>query len=100
MAETQEGAGGGMMDMMATMMPKMMEGMKAEDMMAMMGQMMPTMMEQCHTKMSADDMGAMMHEMMPKMMDSCFSMMDGEQRRGMLGMCRGMLDQMEAKYLP
>jgi len=33
-----------MMAMMSQMMPKMMDGMKAEDMMAMMSQMMPTMM--------------------------------------------------------
>jgi hypothetical protein len=79
-------------------MPKMMEGMKAEDMMAMMSQMMPTMMEQCHAKMSAEEMGSMMHEMMPKMMEGCFSKMDTQQRQGMLGMCRDMLNQLEAKY--
>ena len=100
MAETQEGAGGGsVMDMMAMMMPQMIKEMKAEDMMAMMGQMMPGMMEQCFASMSPEAMSTMMHEMMPRMMEGCFSKMDAEQRRGMLTMCRQMLDQMEAKYL-
>ena len=77
---------------------KMMEGVKIEDMMAMMSQMMPKMMEQCFAKMSGEEMGAMMRDMMPKMMESCFSKMNPEQRKGMLNMCREMLDQIEAKY--
>ena len=34
-----------------------------------------------------------------RMMDSCFSQMDRERREFMLAHCRGMLDQMEEKYL-
>ncbi len=41
-----------------------------------------------------------MHEMMPKMMDHCMSSFSDEDRRNMLGFCRGMLDEMEEKYLP
>jgi hypothetical protein len=87
--------------MMGKMMPEMMMGMMGDDkgeggMAGMMSKMMPQMME----GMKAENMTAMMHEMMPKMMDSCFSQMTPEQRRGMLGMCRDMLDQIEKKYLP
>lgn len=48
---------------------------------------LPTMMER------------MMENVMPGMMDRCFSGMDRQRREFMLRHCRGMLDQMEAKYL-
>ena len=41
----------------------------------------------------------MMEHVMPGMMDHCFSRMDREWQEFMLAHCRGMLDQMEAKYL-
>lgn len=62
--------------------------------------LMDRMMESMMGRMSQEKKEAMMHEMMPKMMDSCFSHMTTEQRQGMLGMCRDMLDQVEKKYLP
>jgi uncharacterized protein (DUF302 family) len=50
---------------------------------------------------SEDSLGLsrMPARMMAWMMDTCFSFMDRERRESMLGHCRGMLDQMEAKYL-
>jgi hypothetical protein len=48
---------------------------------------LPTMME------------PMMENVMPGMMDHCFSRVDRERRQSMLRHCRGMLDQMESKYL-
>ena len=44
-------------------------------------------------------MERMMEKVMPKMMDGCFAQMDIERRRFMLSHCRGMLDQMEEKYV-
>ncbi|MEE8421315.1 MAG: hypothetical protein V3S31_00910 [Dehalococcoidia bacterium] len=44
-------------------------------------------------------MERMMEDGMPKMMDSCFAQMDAERRTSMLTHCRGMLDQMEEKYV-
>ena len=41
----------------------------------------------------------LMEDVMPGMMDHCFSQMGHERREFMLTHCRGMLDQMEAKYL-
>jgi hypothetical protein len=40
-----------------------------------------------------------MFAMMPKMMEMCFSKFSNEQRRGILAMCRGQLDKMEAECL-
>ena len=60
-----------------------------------MGHMMPKMMMQMPPKQLEE----MMENMMPRMMDSCFSQMDDERRRFMLGHCRGMLDEMEQKYV-
>lgn len=67
--------------MMETMMPKMMEGMEAEDMMTMMSQMMPKMMKGCMESMSSGDMMEAMHEMMPKMMENCLTSMNKEERQ-------------------
>ncbi len=44
-------------------------------------------------------MERMMENVMPGMMDRCFSGMDRERREYMLRHCRGLLDQMEAKYV-
>ena len=41
----------------------------------------------------------MMEHVMPTMMNSCFAAMSPERRDFMLDHCRGMLDQMEAKYV-
>jgi hypothetical protein len=41
----------------------------------------------------------MMEDVMPQMMDRCFSQMDAERRQFMLAHCRGMLDEVEAKYV-
>ena len=62
-------------------------------------EIMPQMMEQFHAKMGAEGLVPMMHETMPTMMDSFFTSMDDKQRREMIGMCREMLNQMEAKYM-
>jgi hypothetical protein len=85
-------------EMMASMMPKMMEDMGPGDMRAMMGEMMPNMME----KMGGGDPSKMMegmHEMMPRMMEHCLGSMSKEERKKMVGFCRGMLDEMEEKYV-
>ena len=42
----------------------------------------------------------MMENVMPEMMDRCFDAMSPERRVFMLSHCRGMLDQMEQKYVP
>ena len=81
--------------MMGEMMPQMMGKMGPEGMAKMMGEMMPQMMG----KMGSEEIERMMIDMMPRMMDTCFSEMDGERRQFMLAHCRGMLDQMEEKYL-
>ncbi len=44
-------------------------------------------------------MERMMEDGMPKMMDACFAQMDPERRTSMLTHCRGMLDQVEEKYV-
>ena len=82
-------------DMMVKMMPKMMEGMGAEDMMTMMSQMMPKMME----SMGSGDMMETMYDMMPKMMENCLTPMNEEERRNMLTFCRKMLGEMEERFL-
>ncbi len=41
----------------------------------------------------------MMENVMPGMMDHCFAQMDRARQEFMLAHCRGMLDQMETKYL-
>ena len=81
--------------MMGEMMPQMMGQMDPGGMAKMMGEMMPQMME----KMGMDQFEHMMQDTMPRMMDSCFSWMDRERGEFMLQHCRGMLDEMEAKYL-
>ena len=43
-------------------------------------------------------MERMMENVMPQMMDTCFGQMSQERREFMLGHCRGLLDQMDAKY--
>ncbi len=75
--------------MMAWMMPMM------ERMGPRMAGMMPRMMEE----MGPKQLEYMLLDAMPRMMDSCFSSMDRERREFMLGHCRSMLDQMEAKYV-
>jgi hypothetical protein len=97
--------------MMGEMMPQMMEKMGPEGMAKMMGEMMPQMMgktghngmaemmPQMMGKMGHEEIERMMLDMMPRMMDTCFSEMEGERRQFMLSHCRGMLDQMEEKYL-
>ncbi len=77
-------------------MMNMMMGRKSpEDAAKMMGEMMPRMME----KMGSEGIEHMMLDMMPSMMDTCFSEMDTERRKFMLTHCRGMLDQMDEKYM-
>ena len=78
-----------MAQMMAWMMPMM------EKMGPRMAGMMPRMMEE----MGPVQLEHMMVDAMPRMMDSCFSSMGRERRESMLEHCRGMLDQMEAKYV-
>jgi hypothetical protein len=65
---------------------------------AMMKGVMPKVMEGVFGSMEGKDMGKMMHEVMPKMMEGCFSKMDSEERRGMLYMCRSMLDGIEQRH--
>ena len=77
------------------MMNMMMGSKSSEDMTKMMGEMMPQMMG----NMGNEEIESMMLDMMPRMMDTCFSEMDRERRQFMLTHCRGMLDQMEEKYL-
>ena len=77
------------------MMDMMMEGKSPEDMTKMMGEMMPQMMG----KMRQEEIESMMLDMMPRMMDTCFLEMDRKRRQFMLTHCRGMLDQIEEKYL-
>ena len=77
------------------MMNMMMGGKNSGDMTKMMGEMMPQMMG----NMGNEEIESMMLDMMPRMMDTCFSEMDREQRQSMLTHCRGMLDQIEEKYL-
>lgn len=77
-------------------MMNMMMGRKSpEDMTKMMGEMMPQMMG----KMGHEEIERMMLDIMPCMMDACFSEMDRERRQFMLTHCRGMLDQIDKKYL-
>ncbi len=81
-------------------MMNMMMGKKSpEDITKMMGEMMPQMMPQMMGKMGNEEIERMMLDMMPRMMDTCFSEMDRERRQFMLTHCRGMLDQMEEKYM-
>ncbi len=79
-------------------MPEMFQNMRAEDMAKMMSTMMPAMMEQFASSMNPEEMTSTMHEMVPKMMESCFGKMSVEQRKGMLSMCRSMLDELEQKH--
>jgi hypothetical protein len=65
---------------------------------AMMKGVMPKVMEGMFGSMEGKDMGKMMHEVMPKMMEGCFSKMNSEERRGMLSMCRSMLDGIEENH--
>ena len=69
------------------MMPMVLDLLGPEDMGKMMGDM------------KAEQIEHMMQDVMPRMMDSCFGEMDRERREFMLTHCRGMLDQMEEKYL-
>lgn len=63
-----------------------------------MAHLMPDMMEGSFDQIRPEDLEHMMHDAMPKMMENCFSRMNGEQRRGMLSMCRETLDEIEEKY--
>ncbi len=82
-------------------MRRWMKGKTPEEMIEMMGKMMstmmPAMMDPCSASMNPREMTSTMHEMVPKMMESCFREMTVEQRRGMLSMCRSMLDEIEEK---
>ena len=69
-----------------------------KEMRSQMVEMMSSKMDQCCSAMDADEIGSMMHDVMPKMMDRCFSETNSEQREGMLGMCRELLDGIEDKY--
>ena len=40
----------------------------------------------------------MVEHVMPRMMGHCFALLHPDQRRFMLAHCRGMLDEIEAKY--
>jgi len=75
-----------------------MEGMTPEDMMDMMHSMMPKMME--FFLGGEDPKGKMegIHEFMPTMMEDCLSGMNEEERKNMFNFCRGMLDEMEKKF--
>ena len=44
-------------------------------------------------------MERMIENVMPGMMDHCFAQMDRERQEFMLAHCRGMLDQMDEKYV-
>ena len=77
-------------EMMAKMMPRMMEGMGAEDMMAMMKGYMESI--------GSGNMMETMCEMMPRMMENCLTPMSQEERHKMLGFCRTMLGDMEARF--
>ena len=85
--------------LMPKMMSEMFRDMDPEKMRAMMAQMMPSMMDQFHGKMGEGQMHDMMHAMMPPMMDRCFVQMDIDERRGILRMCREMLDDIEEEYV-
>lgn len=64
----------------------------------MMNTMMPAMMDQCAKSMSPDEMVSTMHEMVPRMMESCFGKMSVGQRKAMISMCHGMLDELQEKH--
>ena len=49
-------------------------------------------------KSAPELMERMMENVVPQMMDTCFGQMSEERRAFMLGHCRGLLDQMDAKY--
>jgi len=87
------------MEMMSRMMIEMFANTKSQDIMKMISTMMPRMMDYCFTDMSPDEMISTIHEMVPKMMESCFSKMSVEQRKSMLSMCRGILDDIEKRYI-
>jgi len=86
------------MKMMETMMPKMMEGMTPDDMMGMMHSMIPKMMEFFLGGENPQEKAEGIHEFMPAMMEDCMSDMADEDRKNLLGFCRGMLDNMEKKF--
>ena len=79
-------------------MPEMFRNIREEDLEKMMSTMMPAMMEKFASSMDPEEMTSTMHEMVPKMMESCFGKMSVEQRKGMLSMCRSMLDELEQKH--
>jgi len=91
-----------------TMMKRWMGRKKPEAIAAMMNEVMPMMMEKMGPAgmakmmpaiMEPSEMVDMMHEAKPKMTEHCFSTMDDAQRRDVLAMCRGALDEMEEKFL-
>ena len=61
--------------------------------------MMSKMMEGAFANMNGEEIGNMMHEVMPSMIKSCFSKMNAEERKGMLNLCREILDEIEKKYV-
>ena len=94
--------------MMAEMIPRMTKGINIMEMMNMMGGgkgeagmmgMMSKMMAGAFANMNGEEIGNMIHEVMPNMMESCFSKMDVEQRKGMLKICREILNEIESKYV-
>lgn len=85
------------MDMMSQMMPKMMSVMAKADpekMKAAMSRMMPMMMS-----MGPGGMMETMHEVMPGMMNECLGPMTKEERQKMFSFCRGMISEMETRFL-
>jgi hypothetical protein len=64
----------------------------------MMAQMMNGMTEKCFAEMDGEEICTIIHDFMPEMMDSCFSKMNDEQQKGMLDLCRDMLNEVEKKY--
>ncbi len=64
----------------------------------MMAQMMNGKIEKCFAELDEEEIGTMIHDFMPEMMDNCFSKMNGEQQKGMLELCRNMLNEVEKKY--
>lgn len=70
-----------------------------EGMAQMMGENMCQGMPQMMAKMGRQEIASMMLDTMPRLMHTCFSGMDPQPREFMLTHCRGMLDQVEEKYL-
>ena len=105
-------------ELMEKMIPRMIEGVKTEDMMGMLCQAMPKMMKamdggdpekrkQMMSQMikawrgsnGSGDMAETMRLIMPEIMEGCLSSMTQEEGKKMLSFCHTMLREMEEKFV-